>query len=86
MGETVSLSSEGSRDPDDNDITVQWFQYREAGTFKDSIELSEANAANVSFKAPELKEKECVHVILQIRDNGVSTLTSYRRKVIEVVS
>ncbi len=78
-GEPVTLSAEGSRDPDGNSITAEWFVYPEAGTFTRNVKLTATSGLQTSFLVPAARASQTIHVILQVNDNGTPNLTSYRR-------
>lgn len=84
-GEKVMLSAEGSSDPDDDKLTVQWFVYKEAGTFIGDVTLTAAKGETTGFIAPEVKEPVTIHIILQVRDNGSPNLFAYRRAIVNIV-
>ena len=83
-GETVSLSAEGSRDPDGDVFTTSWFVYREAGSYRDPVSLSDTGGPHTRMVAPDVKTPETVHVILQLEDQGRPHLFAYRRAVVTV--
>jgi hypothetical protein len=87
-GETVQLSSAGSKDPDNNEISCAWYVYPEAGTLTGEVKLSAARGTSTSFVVPAGDPKQTdpatFHVILQIQDNGQPSLFAYRRAVITV--
>jgi hypothetical protein len=74
VGETVRLSSEGTKDPDGDTVTVRWFQYPEAGTSPSRFEVKDG--------AFTVDKPGTVHVILEVRDSG--GLYAYRRIVVDV--
>ena len=86
LGETVTLSAAGSRDPDGDAITCAWHVYREAGTFPGEVMLSEARGETTSLVVPALDAKlstnSTVHVILSATDRGAPPLIAYRRAVL----
>ena len=82
-GETVELSADGTSDPDCNTLTVNWFIYKEAGTFDGDVSLK-VTKNKASLVAPEVKQPATIHVVLQVRDNGSPNLFAYRRAVITV--
>jgi len=83
-GDKVELSAKGSSDPDGNKFQVSWFQYREAGTYDGDIKLENSDKKTISFVAPKVKDKQTIHIILQLKDNGSPNLFSYRRVIITV--
>jgi hypothetical protein len=88
-GETVKLSSAGSKDPDANSVTASWFVYPEAGTLRREVTLSNRSGETTSLVAPELNRRgppgtPAIHVILTVRDNGSPNLVAYRRAIVEV--
>lgn len=87
-GETVRLSSEGSNDPDGDALTSTWMIYREAGTLKGEVHLTQEVGAHTSLTLPEpgrdSPDHPTVHVILTVEDRGRPSLVSYRRAVITV--
>ncbi|MHC4629250.1 MAG: DUF1593 domain-containing protein, partial [Planctomycetota bacterium] len=82
-GRTVKLSAAGSSDPDGDDLTYRWWQYQQAGSYRGNVEISGANSKNAEFKAPSVSIPATVHIILEVTDNGVPNLTSYRRSVVK---
>lgn len=38
----------------------------------------------VSFTAPKVDKEETIHVILEVTDNGIPSLTSYKRFIVTV--
>ena len=83
-GETVTLSADGSSDPDGNPSKTTWWVYREAGSLRGEVSLSAAEGANTSLVAPDVTRPETVHVILQLEDDGNPSLFAYRRAVVTV--
>jgi hypothetical protein len=86
IGDRVELSAEGSTDPDGDKYDIQWYVYREAGTFKGNLKLTETAKSKTSFLVPEVKEKSTIHIILQLRDRGQPNLFSYRRAIVTIES
>ena len=84
-GENVRLSAKGSSDPDGNAITKAWFVYPEAGTFRGEVKLDAHEGDETSFTAPTVDQESTIHVILEVRDDGVPNLHAFRRMVITVM-
>jgi hypothetical protein len=85
-GETVQLNAAGSRDPDRNEVSYRWWQYKEPSGVRDLPELSIQNAmtSEAQFVAPNILAPQVFHVLLEAVDNGSPRLTSYRRVMIRV--
>jgi hypothetical protein len=85
-GDKVTLSAEGSTDPDGNKLSYEWIYYREPGSFesKDLIKVQDHKSQIASFVAPEVTQPETLHIILAVTDNGVPALTRYQRVIVVV--
>ena len=86
-GDKVTLSAEGSKDPDKHQLSYEWIYYREVGTFESTrpIEIQDKQAKNASFVAPKVTKPETLHIILAVSDNGVPALTRYQRVMVVVL-
>ena len=84
-GEAFRLSARGSTDPDGDSLSYFWFQYREAGTYKEPVKIDGAeNMEHVSFVAPKVDKPETVHLILRVTDKGSLPLSRYKRVIVTV--
>ncbi|MBN1815878.1 MAG: DUF1593 domain-containing protein [Sedimentisphaerales bacterium] len=82
----VTLSAEGSADPDGNTITYSWFQYLEAGTCNKEIQLTGPDTLTASFMTPQDEPGKTIHILLQLQDNGEPNLFSYRRIIVTIAA
>lgn len=83
-GEEVRLKG-SAEDPDGDEVTLRWWQYREAGTFPGDLVLSETVDGEVRVKVlPSAKENQTIHLILEGEDSGSPPLTRYQRVVLTV--
>jgi hypothetical protein len=81
----VSLSAEGSTDPDGDALTCGWWQYQEADTYEGAIDIADAGKQDASFTVPGDGGKgRTIHVICEVTDNGTPPLTRYRRVVVKI--
>jgi Protein of unknown function (DUF1593) len=97
-GQTITLDTAGSSDPDGQSLSYRWFLYPEAGlTGTQGADVSLSGeigpVAKIIAKSPcralWLPRGPCqgsgfMHVILAVTDNGKPPLTSYRRVIIKV--
>jgi cellulose-binding protein len=82
--QTISLSAEGSSDPDGDKIECTWFVYSEAGSYEGDVEPTASTGMKTSLLAPAVENPAGIHVILQVEDQGEPSLVAYRRAVITV--
>jgi hypothetical protein len=83
-GGEVTLSAEGTSDPDKHNVKTTWWIYPEAGTQKYNPTLATADGLATTVKLPATTKPATVHVILQVEDDGNPRLFAYRRAVIQV--
>ena len=84
-GEGFGLNANGSWDPDGDNLSYLWFNYPEAGTYKDLIKIDSAkNVRGIWIKAPIVEKEETVHFILKVSDKGSPALSRYKRVIITI--
>jgi hypothetical protein len=83
-GAPVRLSAEGSRDPDGNALSYEWFVYPEAGSFQRSLAIQNPSLIEANFVAPIVSSAQTVHVILRVTDDGEPPLARYQRLIIRI--
>lgn len=81
-GDIVRLNAKGSTDPDGDNLTYKWWQYKEADSYKGEVIINNSNAVRASFILPDGIGEGEIHVILEVRDDGDPVLTSYHRIII----
>jgi hypothetical protein len=103
-GSTIEVDASETYDPDGDELTFNWFQYKEPSAMVHchTFEVSDltiepfdgGRRAKVAIPPPE---KSCVlvrekvslekgfplHLILEVKDSGTPSLTSYKRVVIQ---
>ena len=83
-GSNVQLDASASKDPDNDALSYDWDQYQDAGTFDGPVSISGATTAKATVRMPSSSAGSTVHIILSVSDNGVPSLTSYRRVIITI--
>ena len=87
--ELVVLKSEGTNDPDGDQLTYEWMHYKEPGTFNGHnriwLDMDAPDKSAVSFKAPKVTKEETIHFILIVKDDGIPALTRYQRVIVKVL-
>ncbi|HTO03751.1 MAG TPA: hypothetical protein VL069_08615, partial [Opitutus sp.] len=94
-GERVTLSAEGTMDPDGDALSYHWFYYSEAGSFTASsarsgqpLEIHDFDQPKASFSPPARVMPPgtgTMHIILAVTDHGTPRLTRYARIVVDVI-
>ena len=86
-GDVFKLDADGSYDPDGDALSYLWFQYQEAGTYREQVPFGLAeNLYNVhTIVAPEVDQPETVHFILKVTDKGNPRLSGYQRVIITIL-
>lgn len=73
-------------DPDGDFVSLNWWHYEEAGTYKGNIKIENADQGKATMVIPEDAEPgNTIHLILEARDNGSPVLIRYQRVIIEIV-
>jgi hypothetical protein len=62
-----------------------WWIYKEAGTYTDSVDISNPRKARAAMTIPANAAGKQIHVILEVKDKStIASLYDYRRIVIDV--
>lgn len=83
-GQRVDLSGSAS-DPDGDELAYSWWQYVEAGTYRGTVRIEDANSPDAAIVVPaEARTGDTIHLLLEVTDDGAPPLTRYQRVVVEV--
>jgi len=82
-GQEVKLDASLSTDPDQQDLSYNWFRYKEADTLVSQFDPRSSDA-KLSFRAPRVNKTETMHIIVSVTDNGTPPLTRYQRVIVTV--
>jgi len=84
-GEGFGLDATAT-DPDGDNISYLWFNYPEAGSYKNLIKINSAeNVHSAYVVAPKVKNKETVQFILKVTDKGNPPLSRYKRVFVTII-
>lgn len=84
-GSIIQLNAKGTYDPDGDKLTYTWWFYKEPGSFKGDIEIENLNNQKASVRVPaDIDKNETIHIVCEVKDDGVPQLTRYKRIIIEV--
>ena len=84
-GQQVTLSGSAS-DPDGDALTYRWWQYEEVGTYAGKVDIQNADKSKASFTVPkDASAGKTIHVILEVTDGKMPSLTRYQRVIARVV-
>ncbi|MBO0948619.1 DUF1593 domain-containing protein [Fibrella forsythiae] len=85
-GQQVTLSGSAT-DPDKDKLAYRWWQYEEAGTYKENVTINQADQAKALVNVPgNALAGQTIHLILEVTDQGTPALTRYQRVIVTVAN
>jgi Cellulose-binding Sde182, nucleoside hydrolase-like domain/Cellulose-binding protein Sde0182, C-terminal domain len=85
-GQRFYLDAFQSYDPDGDSFSFLWFNYPEAGSYKELIKIGGAeNIHSAGFTAPKVDREETTHFILKLTDKGEPRLSRYQRVIVTIL-
>ena len=84
-GEQVRLDAGSSTDVDGDSLAYTWMFYPEVGSYRGTLpQLADPCSPQTSFVAPKVDTVETIHLLVVVTDNGVPSLTRYRRVIVTI--
>ena len=84
-GASIKLSAEGTYDPDGDELDINWWYYTEASDYKGEVKIVNKDAKITSLMVPgDVNKETTLHVVCEVKDNGIPQLTRYRRVIINI--
>jgi hypothetical protein len=84
VGDKLGFDASKSSDPDRNELSFNWFFYDEISDAKSVGIKTKSGSSKCSIEIPKGMEGRDIHLIMEVTDNGIPSLTSYKRMVIHV--
>ena len=82
-GKEMMLDATKSFDMEKDQLSFKWWIIPEAGTYKKEINIVNAESNKINIKLPHDSAGKNFHIICEVTDNGIPSLTSYRRIIID---
>jgi len=84
QGERIRLDATGTKDPDGDKVSYRWFVYEEVQPFGRIFTIENGTSPQASFVASQVRSPQSFHIILEVKDDGLPCLWSYRRIIVTV--
>lgn len=83
-GQKISLDASGSTDPDGDNLLFHWWRYEEVDSYDGNLQIEEKKS-KLRFRIPsDAKNGDTIHVICEVTDEGIPSLTRYKRIVMTI--
>ncbi len=63
---------------------ILWWQFQGPGTYPEIVQIIDSDKEAAHFIAPEVSDPKTIHIILEVKDQGVPALTSFQRVIVTV--
>jgi len=83
-GQTLTLDASGTTDPDGNALIYKWWHYQAASAYPTTVPVTNSDSPIATVTVPDDLGIHAIHLILEVRDNGLPALVAYRRTILSV--
>ncbi|WP_198034441.1 nucleoside hydrolase-like domain-containing protein [Dyadobacter tibetensis] len=84
-GQKLVLDGQESFDPDGDELSFKWYHDREAGSYRGNIDVPDKIRSKTKLLIPiDAQAGNTIHMIFEVSDSGLPTLTRYQRVVINL--
>ena len=84
-GDNIELDATETRDPDGDKINYDWWQYTEADSYPNKVNIRNADRGKASLIVPaDATKGQTIQIICEVKDNGTPQLTGYQRIVLTI--
>ncbi|WP_232826407.1 PKD domain-containing protein [Lewinella sp. IMCC34183] len=84
-GDVVLLSAAGTTDPDGDALSYRWWYHEETSKGIGPVLIAGGGAQDAVLRVPEAAIGSTIHLICEVTDDGLPSLTRYRRVIITVI-
>lgn len=84
VGDCLVFDASKSNDPDGDTLSYKWHIYDAPSTYKGHVALEGDSSDKCKLYVPSDASGKTLHCILEITDNGIPSLTVYKRIVVSV--
>jgi hypothetical protein len=82
-GQNIKIHGSAA-DPDHDNLNYKWWQFM-VGTVNFPVEIKDKNSNTAEFQIPaQAKSNDEFHIILEVKDDGLPVMTSYKRVIIKI--
>lgn len=71
-------------DPDSDSLAYSWSFYKEPSSYGESVAVENQSSADAKVSVPANAGGKCIHIVLEVHDDGAPNLYAYRRVIINV--
>lgn len=66
-------------------LKAYWWQFEEAGTYKEHLQFTKTDGTVLTFTAPKVKKPSTIHLVFEVTDIGTPRLTEFKRIIVTVL-